>query len=126
MCTAADVTIVEVEELVESGALDPDSIHVPGIYVDRIIIGGKYEKRIEVIIKHGYKYLIFRTRMLVFRIMNYVQKTKILKKDSGNTLNSTPAALLRERIARRAAIEFQDGMYGILSSLDLHLDLSIL
>ena len=48
MCTAADCTIVEVEELVESGALDPDSVHVPGIYVDRIVIGEKDEKRIEV------------------------------------------------------------------------------
>lgn len=48
MCTAADVTIVEVEELVELGALDPDSVHVPGIYVDRIILGQNYEKRIEV------------------------------------------------------------------------------
>ena len=48
MCTAANVTIVEVEEIVELGALDPDSVHVPGIYVDRIIVGESYEKRIEV------------------------------------------------------------------------------
>lgn len=39
---------------------------------------------------------------------------KVLKKDSSSVLSSTPAALLRERIARRAALEFQDGMYGIL------------
>ncbi len=48
MCKAADVTIVEVEEIVDTGSLDPDSIHVPGIYVDRIILGHNYEKRIEV------------------------------------------------------------------------------
>lgn len=48
MCKAAKTTIVEVEELVDTGALDPDFIHVPGIYVDRIILGEKYEKRIEV------------------------------------------------------------------------------
>jgi 3-oxoacid CoA-transferase len=41
------VTVAEVEELVETGELDPDQIHTPGIYVDRIIEGHHYEKRIE-------------------------------------------------------------------------------
>lgn len=39
---------MEVEEIVKTGQLDPDSVHVPGIYVDRIILGKNYEKRIEV------------------------------------------------------------------------------
>lgn len=47
MATAADVTIAEVEELVEPGALEPDHVHTPGIYVQRILQGGHYEKRIE-------------------------------------------------------------------------------
>ncbi|MFA7440671.1 MAG: CoA transferase subunit A [Sphingomonadaceae bacterium] len=47
MATAGKVTVVEVEEIVEAGALDADCIHTPGIYVDRIIKGEKYEKRIE-------------------------------------------------------------------------------
>jgi len=47
MATAAKVTVAEVEELVEPGQLDPDSIHTPGIYVKRIIKGAQYEKRIE-------------------------------------------------------------------------------
>lgn len=47
MATAARVTIAEVEDLVEPGALEPDAIHTPGIYVDRIIQGARYEKRIE-------------------------------------------------------------------------------
>ncbi len=47
MATAGKVTIVEVEELVEAGALDPDSIHTPGIFVQRLILGHDYEKRIE-------------------------------------------------------------------------------
>jgi 3-oxoacid CoA-transferase subunit A len=47
MATAGKVTVVEVEEIVEPGALDPDCIHTPGIYVDRIIKGAAYEKRIE-------------------------------------------------------------------------------
>jgi len=44
---AGKTTIVEVEELVEPGQLDPQQIHVPGIYVHRIFQGEKYEKRIE-------------------------------------------------------------------------------
>ena len=45
--TCGDVTAAEVEEIVPAGALDPDSVHTPGIYVDRIIAGARYEKRIE-------------------------------------------------------------------------------
>ena len=47
MATAAKMTIAEVEEIVEPGTLDPDNIHTPGIYVDRLIGGGAYEKKIE-------------------------------------------------------------------------------
>lgn len=47
MATAGKVTIAEVEELVEPGGLDPDHIHTPGIYVQRLIVGQNYEKRIE-------------------------------------------------------------------------------
>ena len=47
MATAAKVTIAEVEELVETGTLDPDAIVTPGIYVQRIFEGHSYEKRIE-------------------------------------------------------------------------------
>lgn len=47
MARAGNITIAEVEELVQPGELDPDSIHVPGIYVHRIFKGTNYEKRIE-------------------------------------------------------------------------------
>lgn len=47
MATAAKITIAEVEELVEPGAIDPDHVITPGIYVQRIVRGEKYEKRIE-------------------------------------------------------------------------------
>jgi 3-oxoacid CoA-transferase subunit A len=47
MATAARMTIVEVEEIVPEGTLDPDSIHTPGIHVDRIVRGWAYQKRIE-------------------------------------------------------------------------------
>ena len=47
MATAGKITIAEVEELVPLGSLDPNAIHTPGIYVQRIFQGEKYEKRIE-------------------------------------------------------------------------------
>src|SRR5262249_2453396 len=47
MAKAGDITIAEVEQLVDPGDLDPDAIHVPGIYVHRIFQGSGYQKRIE-------------------------------------------------------------------------------
>jgi 3-oxoacid CoA-transferase subunit A len=47
MCGAAKVTVVEVEELVPVGELDPNQIHIPGIFVQRIFKGAHFEKRIE-------------------------------------------------------------------------------
>lgn len=86
MCRAAKCTIVEVEEIVPVGSIDPEHIHVPSIYVHRIIKGSGYEKRIERL------------------------KTQSSLKSS-SVLGSTPAAKQRERIVRRAALEFEDGSY---------------
>ena len=47
MATAATVTVAEVEELVEPGMLDPDMIHTPGIFVNRVVQGVHYERKIE-------------------------------------------------------------------------------
>lgn len=47
MCGAAEITVAEVEELLPAGALDPNEIHIPGIFVQRIFQGEQYEKRIE-------------------------------------------------------------------------------
>lgn len=44
---AGKITIVEVEEIVETGAIDPDQVHLPGIYVHRIVLNANPEKRIE-------------------------------------------------------------------------------
>ncbi|KAK3930701.1 Succinyl-CoA:3-ketoacid coenzyme A transferase 1, mitochondrial [Frankliniella fusca] len=88
MCRAARIGIVEVEEIVPVGQLQPDEIHLPGVFVKRIVKGEKYEKRIERVT---------------------VQKPK-----SKSGLAQTPAAALRERIIRRAACEFTDGMYANL------------
>jgi len=47
MCGAATITVAEVEELLPAGTLDPNQIHIPGIFVQRIFQGETYEKRIE-------------------------------------------------------------------------------
>jgi len=47
MCGAATITVAEVEELVPVGMIDPNQVHIPGIFVQRIFKGEKYEKRIE-------------------------------------------------------------------------------
>ncbi|VVC96299.1 unnamed protein product [Leptidea sinapis] len=85
MCKAAKITIAEVEEMVDE--IDPDFVHVPSIYVHRIVVGGKFEKRIE---------------------RKTIAKPKVVTK------NSKPADVLRERIIRRAALEFKDGMHANL------------
>jgi len=81
IATCGRVTVAEVEELVEAGQLDPDNIHTPGIYVDRIIQGAHYEKRIE-----------FRTL-------------------SGGHHVHQHHLSVREVLAQRAAKELQDGFY---------------
>jgi 3-oxoacid CoA-transferase len=48
MCKAAKVTIAEVEEIVDIDSISPEDVHIPSIYVHRVIKGAKYEKRIEV------------------------------------------------------------------------------
>ena len=45
--TCGKVCVVEVEEIVKAGALDPDCIHLPGVYVQRMIVGAPYDKKIE-------------------------------------------------------------------------------
>ncbi len=47
MATAGKMTVAEVEQLVETGELDPDQIHTPGIFVQRIVLNSHPEKRIE-------------------------------------------------------------------------------
>lgn len=47
MATAGKITIAEVEEIVDPGTLDPNCIHTPGIYIQRVLLGRNYEKRIE-------------------------------------------------------------------------------
>ncbi|KZC09186.1 PREDICTED: succinyl-CoA:3-ketoacid coenzyme A transferase 1, mitochondrial [Dufourea novaeangliae] len=86
MCKAAKVAVAEVEEIVEIGELDPEHVHLPGIYVDRIVQGPSYEKRIE----------------------------KCYTRQNMKPKKVTPASKARDRIIKRAALEFKDGMYANL------------
>lgn len=83
---AAKLTIAEVEEIVEPGELKPDEIHLPGIFVDRVVKGEHYEKRIEKL------------------TLRKNEESKSAKIESASDI-------IRNRIARRAAKEFRDGMY---------------
>jgi len=87
MCKAAKVTIAEVEEIVEIGEIPPDQVHIPSIYVQKVIQGPSYEKRIE--------------------------RVTLAQSDAGGK-ELSPAAKMREKIVRRAACEFKDGMYANL------------
>eukprot|EP00934_Nitzschia_sp_Nitz4_P000553 Nitzschia sp. Nitz4//scaffold86_size83305//38713//40251//NITZ4_005258-RA/size83305-processed-gene-0.82-mRNA-1//1//CDS//3329559238//553//frame0 len=78
---AGKFTIVEAEEIVEAGELDPDEVHLPGVYVDKLIKATCNEKRIE--------------------------RLRSLEHSSG--AGKLPPG--RARVARRAAKEFKDGMY---------------
>lgn len=86
MCKASRTSIVEVEEIVETGQLDPDHIHVSGVYVDRLIQGKSYVKRVE----------------------NRTTRENMMPKDESS---KKPAQLVRELIAKRAAKELKNGMH---------------
>ncbi|XP_035245777.1 succinyl-CoA:3-ketoacid coenzyme A transferase 1, mitochondrial-like [Anguilla anguilla] len=88
MCKAAKVTVVEVEEVVNVGTFAEENIHIPSIYVDRIVTGGSYQKRIE--------------------------KRTVQKDQAQKPKPKKESDLVRERIIRRAALEFEDGMYANL------------
>ncbi|KAJ3172404.1 Succinyl-CoA:3-ketoacid coenzyme A transferase 1, mitochondrial [Irineochytrium annulatum] len=92
MARAGRITIAEVEEIVEVGELKPDEIHVQGVFVDRVVKGEKYEKRIERLTLNDGKGLAVPGK-------------------KGKGAIADDAVERRERIVRRAAKEFRDGMY---------------
>ncbi len=64
MAKAAKITIAEVEEIVEIGELDPSFIHLPGIYVDKLVKPDAYAKFVEVLYnKKKYKYLLILEKL---------------------------------------------------------------
>lgn len=90
MAAAGAITIAEVEELVPAGTLDPNEIHTPGIYVQRIFLGENYQKRIEQ------------------RTISIPTSTT---KEEKATAVSTAKGLDKNQIAKRIAREIKDGDY---------------
>uniref|UniRef100_A0A3Q4ACC4 Succinyl-CoA:3-ketoacid-coenzyme A transferase n=1 Tax=Mola mola TaxID=94237 RepID=A0A3Q4ACC4_MOLML len=88
MCKAAKTTIVEVEEVVDVGTFAEEDIHIPSIYIHRVVEGASYEKRIE--------------------------KRTVQKSQEAKPKPKKDSDIVRERIIRRAALEFEDGMYANL------------
>uniref|UniRef100_A0A8C1ZTN2 Succinyl-CoA:3-ketoacid-coenzyme A transferase n=1 Tax=Cyprinus carpio TaxID=7962 RepID=A0A8C1ZTN2_CYPCA len=102
MCKAAKVTIVEVEEIVDIGSFDPEDIHIPSIYVDRVI-----HLNLEQLISLFSPYCLLCAHLTLQECVDHSSKEEKpkVKQDSDIT---------RERIIRRAALEFEDGMYANL------------
>ena len=97
---AAKICIVEVEEIVETGDLSPDEIHLPSIYVDRIVLGKNYVKPIEK--------------------LRFTDPNKYKAGDNVGKLS------VRDHIAKRAGQELRDGMYvnlgiGIPTAVSNHI-----
>lgn len=86
MAKASKNTIVEVEEIVEPGEIKPHEVHIPSVYVKRLILGKSYEKRIE--------------------------RLKLSDSQADEKKEKSKADKIREVIARRAALELKDGMYS--------------
>jgi len=80
MCKAAKVTIAEVEEIVPVGSISPDEVHVPGIFVHRIVKGDTYEKRIEV--RHIRGTLFYLTNTLFIACYSIIYSTSKLEMTS--------------------------------------------
>jgi len=117
----------QVEEIVEAGSLHPDEIHLPGIYVNRLIKGTDYEKRIEVVPPLMYQ-LMFSLSTLHPKLTDFHSSciTQKLTLDKGQSdKNDAPknaAAIVREKIARRAALEFQASIFHVFYSKTGYID----
>ncbi len=74
MCKAAKITIAEVEEIVENGTIPPEDVHVPSIYVQRVLLGSKFEKRIEVIRNVSFMSLSHTKNSLILKIESHSEE----------------------------------------------------
>jgi 3-oxoacid CoA-transferase len=100
---AARVCIAEVEELLEDGEIKPEDIHLPGIYVDRVVLGSGYEKRIE-------KLTLRLPENSTPSIVAPAASASAPAPDSPNgSMEGSEAK--RVRIVKRVAKELHDGMY---------------
>lgn len=104
VATAARITVAEVEEIVEAGQINPDEVHLPGIYVQRVFKGDSWEKPIEK------------------KVFDTTGQPPKKERSRGE--------LVREKIAKRACKEISNGMYinlgiGIPVLIPAYLDPSV-
>ncbi len=123
----------QVEEIVDIGSFSPEDIHIPSIYVDRVVKGASYEKRIEVrktpepvwsshlelFISLFSPYCLLCAHLTLQECVAcsglfYLQKRLVQSSKEEKPKVKQDSDITRERIIRRAALEFEDGMYGIL------------
>lgn len=90
MAKAARITVAEVEEILDCGSLKPDEIHLPSLYVNRLILGGRYENRVEKMMLRSHPWTL----------KPEPDEAYVTTKDSW-----------RNNVARRAAKELKEGMY---------------
>ena len=96
------------EEIVDE--LTPEDIHLPSIFVQRLVKGEKYEKRIEVS-----EFDFAKHAMKVLWLSHDLQRRTLSQRDrNGGGEDGRKGADMRERIVKRAALEFKDGMYANL------------
>ena len=106
---AGKVTIVEVEEIVETGSIDPDAVHLPGIYVHRIVLNAHPEKRIEK--------RTLRARPAIEPPPGQAAAKRRRKRSTRSPRRQTRTrqepdmAWTHDQMAARAAQELQDGFY---------------
>ena len=96
------------EEIVDE--LNPEDIHLPSIYVKRVVKGEKYEKRIEVCSCT----CVCTVHVTYMYMYMYLQRRTLRRSDQDGGSVGGKGAEVRERIIRRAALEFKDGMYANL------------
>lgn len=101
----------KVEEIVDE--LTPEDIHLPSIFVQRVVKGEKYEKRIEVNLTQFCTLYVYSIH--AGHVIDIMLQRRTVRKLSGNVGDDGgKGAEMRERIVRRAALEFKDGMYANL------------
>uniref|UniRef100_A0A671V7J7 Succinyl-CoA:3-ketoacid-coenzyme A transferase n=1 Tax=Sparus aurata TaxID=8175 RepID=A0A671V7J7_SPAAU len=109
MCKAAKTTIVEVEEVVDVGTFAEEDIHIPSIYVHRVVQGA-----IKPLLTKPLNSLP-RCCLSVPHVSLYgFQKRTVKKSQEAKAKPKKDSDIVRERIIRRAALEFEDGMYANL------------
>lgn len=109
MGMAGKITIVEVEEIVQPGELNPDAIHLPGVFVHRLVKGEKYARKIEKLLFDNGNVVKDPNEKVEW---NGANRDELIKKYSKvEQKKQSKKDIIRWKIGRRAAKEVKSGMY---------------